>query len=107
MTVTEVFEDMPNHVDAAAAAGMDKTFQWNVTGSEAGVWAMHIKDGAGHMIRGGVEKPDVTFTVSGEDWVAMSEGKLNPMQAVLTRRLKIAGDQGLALRLQKLLPTPK
>jgi putative sterol carrier protein len=104
MTINELFEAMPDALNSQAAAGMNKTFQWNITGDEAGVWAFRINNGVGELIPGGVEKPDVTITVSGKDWLAITEGKLDPTTAFMTGRVKIAGDMMLAMRLQQLFP---
>ena len=105
MTITEAFEAMPGVFNSAAAAGMTKTFQWNITGEQASKWAFKIVNGQGELIPGGVEKPDITFTVSDKDWLAISEGKLDPMNAFMTGKLKVAGDMMLAMRLQQLFPT--
>ena len=102
MTIKELFEAMPSHYSSAAGAGLTKTFQWNITGDEAGVWAFKIVDGQGELIPGGVEKPDVTLTVSDKDWIAITEGKLDATSAFMTGRLKVAGDMMLAMRLQNL-----
>ena len=105
MTIQELFEAMPSHFNAAAAAGMTKTFQWNITGEQASVWAFKIVNGAGELVPGGVEKPDITITVSDKDWLAIAEGKLDAMNAFMTGKLKVAGDMMLAMRLQQLFPT--
>jgi putative sterol carrier protein len=107
MTVAETFEAMPNYFNPAAAAGMTKTIQWNITGEEAGVWAFRIVNGVGELVPGGVEKPDVTFTLSDKDWLAMLEGKLDAQSAFFSGQLKVAGDIGLALKVQQLFPTSR
>src|SRR6059058_4963330 len=107
MTIAELFEQMPSVFNPAAAAGMNKTFQWNITGDEAGVWAFKINNGQGEVIPGGVEKPDVTFTISDKDWLAITEGKLDAQSAFFSGQLKIAGDMGLALRVPQLFPTTR
>ena len=105
MTIAELFEQMPSVFNPAAAAGMNKTFQWNITGDEAGVWAFKINNGQGEVIPGVVEKPDVTFTISDKDWLAITEGKLDGMNAFMTGKLKVSGDMMLAMKLQNLFPT--
>ena len=102
MTVADIFEAMPQQLNSSAAAGMNKTFQWNITGEEAGVWAVHIHDGKADVIKGGVEKPDITMTVSDKDWIAITEGKLDPTTAFMSGKVKISGDMMLAMRLQSL-----
>ncbi len=105
MTVAESFEQMPSVFNPAAATGMTKTLQWNITGDEASVWAFQIINGEGKLVPGGVEKPDITFTVSGNDWLAIAEGKLDAMNAFMTGKLKIAGDMMLAMKVPNLFPT--
>ena len=105
MTVAESFEAMPSVFNPAAAAGMHKTLQWNITGEQAGVWAFKIDDGKGTLIPGGVEKADITFTVSDKDWLAITEGKLDATNAFMTGKLKVAGDMMLAMKVPNLFPT--
>jgi len=104
MTMTELFEAMPSRLNSAAAAKVHKCIQWNITGDDPGVWAIQINDGAARLVPGGVEKPDVTFTVTSTDWLTIAEGKLNAMNAFMTGKLKIAGDMGLAMKVPQLLP---
>jgi putative sterol carrier protein len=107
MTVAESFEAMPTVFNPAAAAGMTKTLQWNITGDQAGVWAFQIVNGEGKLVPGGVEKPDITFTVSDNDWLSITEGKLDATNAFMTGKLKIAGDMMLAMKVPTLFPTPR
>jgi putative sterol carrier protein len=106
MTIAEAFEAMPGVFNSAAAAGMTKTFQWNITGDQASKWAFKIVNGEGELIPEGVEKPDITITVSDKDWLSIVEGKLDPTTAFMTGKVKIAGDMMLAMRLQQLFPRP-
>src|SRR5689334_12731981 len=104
MTITELFETMPGRLNTAAAAGLNKIIQWNITGEEPGVWAFHIVDGTGHLIPGGVEKPDTTFTVKSKDWLAIAEGRLDSMKAFMTGKLKVTGDMTLAMKVPQIFP---
>lgn len=107
MTTTELFEAMPARLNTTVAAGLNKTLQWNITGNDPGVWTLHIADGACSLIPGIVEKPDVTFTMASHDWLALEEGKLNPMQAFMMGKLKVTGDMGLAMKVPQLFPLGK
>lgn len=56
------------------------------------------------VIPDGVEKADITFTVSDKDWLSIAEGKLDAMNAFMTGKLKLAGDMMLAMRVPNLFP---
>ncbi len=105
MTVAEIFEAMPSVFNPVAATGLNKIFQWNITGEEAGAWALKVENQTCTVVPGGAEKPDITFTVSDKDWLAISEGKLDPMNAFMTGKFKIAGDMMLAMKVPNLFPT--
>ena len=104
MTIDELFETMPDRFNSAAAEGLTKTIQWNITGEETGVWAFQIVDGVGQLIPGGVESPDATFTTKGKHWIAIAEGKLDPMKAFMTGKLKVNGDMMLAMKVPQFFP---
>lgn len=51
--------------------------------------------------------PNITITMKEDDYLAMVNGKLNGQMAFMSGKLKIAGDMGLALKLQNLFPPPE
>jgi acyl-CoA dehydrogenase len=46
---------------------------------------------------------DCTITIGVHDFISLVEGKLNPMMAVMSGKVKIRGDMGVAMKLQSLL----
>lgn len=104
MTIAELFAMLPTRFNAAAAVGMNKTLQWNITGDDPGVWAFQIINGVGHLIPGGVEKADATFTTSSKVWLAIAEGKMDSTKAFMTGKLKVAGDLTLAIKVPQFFP---
>lgn len=107
MTVAESFETMVGIFNPAAAGSMNKTLQWNITGEEAGKYAVKVASGTCELISGGVEKADITFTVADKDWLAIAEGKLDAMNAFATGKLKLAGDMMLAMKIPQLFPVKR
>lgn len=107
MTVAETFETMQSIFNPAAAAGMNKTIQWNISGDDAGKWAFKIADQKCELIPGGVEKPDLTMSMTDKDWLAIAEGKLDPMNAFMTGKVKTAGDVMLAMRIANIFPVKR
>ena len=46
---------------------------------------------------------DTTIKVSWDDWQALGEGRLDPMTAFMSGKLKVAGDMSTAMQLQGVL----
>ncbi len=101
-TVSEIFAGMPAKLNKDAAAGVDAVYQYDITGEDGGKWHTHIKDGEITISEGEHEKPNITLTVSAEDYIDMAEGRLNGQAAFMTGKLKIKGDMGLAMKLTSL-----
>ncbi len=107
MTPADTFKYMQEHFNAAAAKGLNATLQWELSGENGGTWALQVENDSCKLIEGGVEKPNVKFKLSTADWLAMASGKLNPINAFMTGKLKVEGDQGLAMKVQSLFPAPQ
>lgn len=101
-TVAETFQNMHAHFNPAAAAGLDKTIQINLSGEEGGKWAIKIVDQTFTLIPGGVDQPDLTLSMSDENWLALIERRLNPMTAFMMGKIKATGDLPLAMRVSSL-----
>eukprot|EP00775_Hariotina_reticulata_P002637 gene2637-2938_t len=68
------------------------------------IWALDLREGSGSVNQGAPDdKPDLTLTISDDNFVKMVMGKLSPQQAFLLRKLKINGSMGLAMKLQPIL----
>jgi putative sterol carrier protein len=102
MTIEETIIGLQELFNANAAAGLNKTIQFNISGDDAHIWALKIANQTCELIRGGVEKPDLTLSVIDKDWIAIAERKLNPTNAYLTGKLKATGDITLAMRIPSL-----
>jgi len=101
-TVKETFDLMPSKFKAASAAGVNKTIQYDISGDGGGTWNAVIKDGACTVSAGPAAAPDLTLTMSAQDWLDMTGGKLNGQMAFMSGKLKLKGDMGLAMKLGSL-----
>ncbi|MCB1154003.1 MAG: SCP2 sterol-binding domain-containing protein [Deltaproteobacteria bacterium] len=103
--VQQVFDNMQTRLDdnPDSVAGMNCVYQFNVTGDEAGEWHADLTGEKAEIKQGPHASPNCTITVKGEDFVNIANGKLSGQMAFMTGKLKIAGDMGLAMKLQKLL----
>ncbi len=104
MTVPETFETMLTLFNPEAAKGVNKTIQWIITGEQAGKWAVRIANQHCELIPGGVEQADLTMTIKDTDWLAVADGKLDPLMAFIRRKVKTSGDTMLAMRVSAFFP---
>jgi len=98
-TVQEFFEKLPTAVDAGKTAGMNNSYVFDVAG--VGAWTVRVSDGSVTVVEG-AEDADCTISASEETLTRIVNGEQNPTTAYMTGKLKIAGDMGAALKLQKL-----
>ncbi|XP_061182183.1 hydroxysteroid dehydrogenase-like protein 2 [Saccostrea echinata] len=85
-------------------SSMNGVFQFNLTGNDQGVWFIDLKTGSGNIGKG--EAPggaNCTMTLDSEDFVKMFKGELKAVTAFMSGKLKIQGDMGLAMKLEKLM----
>ena len=92
LDVKGIFEKMPSALNAAAAAGKDVTFQFNISGPTGGDWAVTIKDGACQVTAGTVDKPTTTIGMADTDFIDLIAGRLDGMKAFSAGKLKVGGD---------------
>ena len=76
--------------------------RFNLTGDDAGQYHAIIKDGKLEVKEGTHPSPKMTMTMAGKDYVDLTLGKLNGQMAFMQGKLKIAGDMGLAMKMQTL-----
>jgi putative sterol carrier protein len=84
-------------------AGMNGVFQFDLSGANGGVWHVALANGDGHVGEGPAENPGVTISMDSDDFVALTEGRLDGTMAFMSGKLKVKGDMGLAMKLQTLL----
>ena len=106
LTIKEVFEMIPETFLPEKAGDMDKAIQFVLSGKEAGEWVVIIKDGKAVVETGLNDSPDLTFKADSQDYLDLLTGKLKPMAAVMTGKVKIIGDQALAQKFATLFKTP-
>src|ERR687883_1782708 len=96
----EYFETLESRVDPSRTAGMNNTYVFDIQG--AGQWTVRLDDGKVSVTEGAAGDPDGTITSSQENFERIVEGDLNPTSAYMTGKLKVKGDMGAAMKLQKL-----
>jgi len=95
----EFFETLESRVDPAKAAGLTASYRFEIDGS--GTWTVDVDDGKVTVTENGAEA-DVTISSSSETFLKIANGEQNPTAAYMSGKLKIKGDMGQAMKLQKL-----
>jgi putative sterol carrier protein len=98
-SVQEFFEGLPGRVSQERIAGVNNTYVFEIEG--AGTWTVALADGALTVTEGAGEG-DCTISASEENFQKIIAGEQNPTTAYMTGKLKIKGDMGAAMKLQKL-----
>jgi putative sterol carrier protein len=99
MTAREFFESLEGRIDPSKTAGMTNSYVFEIDG--AGTWKVDVQDGSVSVTEGGGDA-DATISASEETFEKIVSGEQNPTTAYMTGKLKIKGDMGAAMKLQKL-----
>jgi putative sterol carrier protein len=105
-TVDEIFSRMSELFIPEKAAGVDASVAYRITGAGGGDYTSVVKDGSFTLLREAKADAQATLTMAAEDWIALNEGRLDPVSAFVSGKLKIAGDQGLAQKFPKFFKRP-
>jgi putative sterol carrier protein len=95
----EFFESLESRVDPGKTAGMNNSYLFDIEG--AGMWKVDVSNG-NVSVSEGEGDADVTIRASEETFQAIASGQQNATTAYMTGKLKVEGDMGAALKLQKL-----
>ncbi|MCP4350890.1 MAG: SDR family NAD(P)-dependent oxidoreductase [Desulfobacterales bacterium] len=87
-----VFDRMAESFNPEAASGVDVVFQFNISGVAGGKWCCVIKDNTCEIESGEHEKPACVLRMGDADFADMMNGRLPPMQAFTSGKLRIEGD---------------
>jgi putative sterol carrier protein len=99
MEAREFFESLESRVDSTKAKGMTASYKFVIDG--AGTWHVDVDDGNVTVTEDDSEA-DCTITTSEETFRKIASGEQNPTAAYMSGKLKVKGDMGQAMKLQKL-----
>lgn len=92
MSALEILNKLPDAFIPSAAQGTDCVLQFNLS-SPAYVT---VSNGACMVTHGLAENPSLKVTISDEHFIQLMQGKLNGMMALMSGKLKVDGELGLA-----------
>ncbi len=92
LDIGAVFDRMADSFNPDAAQGVDAVFQFHISGEAGGEWYCEIRDRACTIETGVHETPACTLQMKDADFADMMTGRLAPMAAFTSGRLRIEGD---------------
>lgn len=95
----EFFETLESRVDPAKAAGLTASYLFEIDG--AGNWLVDVDDGKVSVSENGGDA-DCTISATSETFMKIANREQNPTAAYMSGKLKVKGDMGQAMKLQKL-----
>uniref|UniRef100_A0A8C8R943 Peroxisomal multifunctional enzyme type 2 n=1 Tax=Pelusios castaneus TaxID=367368 RepID=A0A8C8R943_9SAUR len=104
-----VFEEIGRRIKEVGNQLVKKVnaiFQWDIIkdGETATQWTIDLKNGSGEMYQGPARgSADTTFTLSDQDFMDVVLGKINPLKAFLSGKLKVKGNLMLTQKLEMIL----
>ena len=99
MTVKDFFDSLEGRADSSKTAGMTNSYLFDIEG--AGKWKVDVSDGDVTVTEGG-EEADAVISASEDTFTKIASGEQNATSAYMTGKLKVKGDMGAAMKLQKL-----
>lgn len=105
-TCEESLKEMHKSFKSEIAGNLNATYLFDVSGPGGGKWTLSINDGKCELKEGVQGTSSVTISISSQDWLAIHKGKLNSQMAFMMGKLRVAGDMGLAMKLQSMFPGP-
>ncbi len=88
---------------AEKADGIDGSIKWVIEGDDGGSYLMAFGDGKVD-IKESDDEATATVTLDMETWKGMLSGETNPQAAFMSGKMTIAGDMGLLMQLQGVMP---
>lgn len=101
MTSRDFIYGLPGKVPSAAIEGMEATFHFDLEGDKGGQYTISVADQKVEVTDGLHGDASCVVKATGENFVNLAKGELNPMMAMLTGKLKIS-NQGEMLKYAKL-----
>jgi putative sterol carrier protein len=98
-SVKEFFDNLPGRIQPGRTAGVNTTYLFDIDG--AGQWTVAVTDD-GVDVREGAGDAACTISASEDTMLRIVNGDQNATSAYMTGKLKVKGDMGAAMKLQKL-----
>jgi len=105
-STAEIVARIPDYFIPENAAGITSSIEFKLQGTDGGTWHMLIADQTCTVVDGGLESADLKLGAKASDILQLLSGKLNPMVALFTGKIRFEGDKNVAMKLATLFREP-
>lgn len=102
MPVAEIFSNMSDKFNAEKAGDLNANVVFDLSGEGGGAWTVAVANGKCDVSEGAAPSPTATIKMDAADYEAMTTGKLNPMMAFMSGKIKVDGDLNTVMKFQTL-----
>lgn len=95
MTAKEFLNNLPSQVSKDALEGKETLFHFDLTGEVPTQMTVEIKDGELNVKEGLQGEAECVISGKGENLMKVVAGKLNPMLALMTGKIKVSNQAAL------------
>ncbi|KAF8794366.1 Hydroxysteroid dehydrogenase-like protein 2 [Argiope bruennichi] len=108
-SVDSVFNKIKATLNEELVSKTNGVYAFQITGPLNEIWFVDMKNGSGGVGKGEPPsgKADVIFTMDLDCFMKLFDGSLKPTAAFMAGKLKLKGDMGLAMKLEKLMSKMK
>jgi hypothetical protein len=103
-TVALLFDTIRRTVNPKHGLRRPTTFQWEFTDPDVPTWHLTVNNGSSAVEQGEALSPDLRLRLAYQDWVDIVGGRLDPLRAVATGKLRPRGNPLALGRLTKVFP---
>jgi putative sterol carrier protein len=100
--LNRIFHYMPLIYNPKVGGDMVATYQFTMEGEGGGQWSIRIDNGRAESSDGPADSFDAEVKTRPELWMDLSQGDLNPVWAITTRKVQLGGNPALAMKLGSL-----
>ena len=98
-SIDDVIASYPDRFNAEKAKGVHETVFMDLGGDAPRQVALVVDDGTLDVQEGVTpDDPSLTLTADADTWLAVENGQLNPMMAMMQRKIKMKGNPQFAMK---------
>ena len=106
LSVEEIWQQISLKVaDRIIEDGLTASYTFHIKDGDEKSYSLIFQDGKGEVKEGSIDHANCQFSMNEKNFKRLIAGELNATNAFMTRKLKLKGNIGDALKLEKILKT--